>query len=91
VGQCAATVVPGYRFPQHYYHGPFINVVPVKGHWPSSRFCVTLSTVGVARIDCSDMREKPSNSPPHPAKSRSMPTKAIINLVGMLAVLRLAA
>jgi hypothetical protein len=33
------------------------------------------------------MREKPSNSPPHAAKRKSMPTKAIINLVGILAVL----
>lgn len=60
-------------------------VVPVKGHWPSSRFGVTLSTVGVLRIDCSDIKEKPSKSPPHPAKRKSMPTKTIINLVGILA------
>jgi hypothetical protein len=33
------------------------------------------------------MREKPSNSPPHAAKRKSMPTKAIINLVGISAVL----
>jgi hypothetical protein len=48
---------------------------------------VTLSTVGLARIDCSEMREKPSKSPPHPAKRKSIPTKTIINLVGILAVL----
>lgn len=63
------------------------GVVPVKGHCPSSKFCVTLSTVGVFRIDCSDMREKPSSSPPHPTKTKSMATNTIISLVGMLAVL----
>jgi hypothetical protein len=63
------------------------SVVPVNGHWPSSRFCVTLSTVGSSRIRCSERREKPSNNPPHPAKRKSIPTKTIINLVGMLAVL----
>lgn len=35
---------------------------------------------------CSESNEKPSNSPPHPAKRKSMPTKNIINLVGMVAV-----
>jgi hypothetical protein len=34
---------------------------------------------------CSDKREKPSNTPPQPAKSKSMPTNVIINLVGILA------
>ena len=48
---------------------------------------MTLSTVGLARIDCSDIREKPSNNPPHPAKRKSMATKDIISLVGILAVL----
>jgi len=48
---------------------------------------VTLSTVGLARIDCSDMREKPSSNPPHPAKRKSMATKDSISLVGILAVL----
>ena len=47
---------------------------------------MTLFTVGVFRIDCSEIKEKPSNSPPHPAKRKSMPTKTIISLVGMLAV-----
>jgi hypothetical protein len=61
-------------------------VVPVNGHCPSNKFCVTLSTLGVLRIDCSDMREKPSSSPPHPAKRKSKPTKTIISLVGMVAV-----
>lgn len=61
-------------------------IVPVKGHCPSSKFLVTLSTVGLARIDCSEMREKPSNNPPQPAKSKSMPTNVIISLVGILAV-----
>jgi hypothetical protein len=45
---------------------------------------VTLFTVGVARIACSESREKPSSSPPHPAKRKSIPTKIIINLVGIL-------
>jgi len=62
-------------------------VVPVNGHCPSNKFCVTLFTVGVLRIDCSDMREKPSSSPPHPAKRKSKPTKTIISLVGMVVVL----
>lgn len=48
---------------------------------------MTLFTVGVSRIDCSEIREKPSSSPPHPAKRKSIPTKTIINLVGILAVL----
>jgi hypothetical protein len=60
-------------------------VVPVKGHCPSNKFCVTLSTDGVLRIDCSAIREKPNSSPPHPAKRKSIPTKTIINLVGMVA------
>jgi hypothetical protein len=47
---------------------------------------VTLSMVGVACKTCSDMREKPSSSPPQPAKRRSTPIKTIINLVGMMAV-----
>jgi hypothetical protein len=62
-------------------------VVPVNGHCPSNKFCVTLSTVGVFRIDCSEMSEKPNSSPPHPAKRRSMPTKTIMSLVGIVAVL----
>lgn len=61
-------------------------VVPVNGHWPSSSLCVTLSTVGVFRSNCSDKREKPKINPPHPAKRKSMPTKTIISLVGILAV-----
>jgi hypothetical protein len=48
---------------------------------------VTLSTVGSSRIRCSERSEKPSNNPPHPAKRKSIPTKTIINLVGILAVL----
>jgi hypothetical protein len=35
---------------------------------------------------CSEVREKPRISPPHPAKRRSTPRKTIINLVGMMAV-----
>lgn len=46
---------------------------------------MTFSVVGVFRIDCSDMREKPSSSPPHPAKRKSSPTKTIMSLVGMVA------
>lgn len=61
-------------------------VIPVSGHWPSSRFCMTLSTVGVSRMRCSEVSEKPNSSPPHPAKTKSSPTKIIINLVGILAV-----
>jgi hypothetical protein len=62
-----------------------MGVVPVNGHWLSKRFCVTLETVGVACMRCSDVREKPRSSPPHPAKRRSTPIKTIINLVGMIA------
>jgi hypothetical protein len=60
-------------------------VVPVNGHWPSSTFCVTLFTVGVSRNDCSEMSENPKSRPPHPAKRKSMATKTIINLDGMVA------
>jgi hypothetical protein len=52
---------------------------------------VTLSTVGVFRNDCSDMRENPNSRPPHPAKRKSIPTKTIISLVGMAAVRALGA
>jgi hypothetical protein len=65
-----------------------VLIVPVSGHWPSSRFSVTLSTLGDSRIRCSDIREKPSSSPPHPAKMKSSPTNIIISLVGMAAEVR---
>lgn len=64
--------------------------VPVSGHWPSSTFCVTLFTVGSSRKDCSDNSEKPKISPPQPAKRKSIPTKTIMSLVGMAAILRSA-
>jgi hypothetical protein len=40
-------------------HCDGMGVVPVNGHWLSKRFCVTLETVGVACMRCSDVREKP--------------------------------
>lgn len=58
----------------------------VSGHWPSSKFWVTFATVCVSRIAASDINEKPSSSPPHPAKRKSNPRKASINLFGMMAI-----
>lgn len=81
-----ATVVPQYRRLEFHPNSSEV-VVPVNGHWPSSTFCVTLFTVGVSRKDCSDSRENPKISPPHPAKRKSSPTKIIMSLVGILAAL----
>ena len=48
---------------------------------------MTLSSLGDSRMRCSDIKEKPSSRPPHPAKMKSKPTKIIMSLVGIVAVL----
>lgn len=62
------------------------RVVPVNGHWPSKTFWVTLSSVGDARSDFSDIRENPRSNPPHPANMKSMATNTIMSLVGIVAL-----
>jgi hypothetical protein len=61
-----------------------LEVVPVNGHWPSSRFFATFSVVGLSRRPCSEERAKPMSRPPQPAKRKSVATKIIMSLVGMV-------
>ena len=63
---------------------PTLEVVPVNGHWPSSRFSATLPMVGLSRSRCSEERAKPKRRPPQPAKMKSIPTNIIMSLVGMV-------
>jgi len=62
------------------------HVVPVHGHWPSSTCCEMLFTVGDSRAVFSDRKAKTINSARHAAKRKSMATKSIISLVGMVSV-----
>lgn len=79
--------------PWQYCSDPFSPqdgmMVPVSGHWSRRSLRATLSKVGLPRIVCSDIREKPISSPPQAAKMTSKPMKTMTSMFGMLAVVLL--